>query len=120
MAMSFEERAKARMAKSLGKKLCDYGWRFVGNGFYNYQFISLGDVSVLVRFNANLRSIRVEVESEGYGVPNPEKTFTGEESLMDAMRWAVDSVFELYKTVTARTAPYRAGFEKYQKAVRGN
>lgn len=56
---------------------------------------------------------------EDYGIPDSVRMFTGENAIEECIEWTTERLIELYETVSARTAPYKAGYENYQRALKG-
>lgn len=118
--MTADERMKARLAKQIGKVLCDCGWYWHGVEFRTFSWLGVSQTTAFVRFSARMYTLTVSIDMEKeYGLADEEKTFTGENALGDAVEWVTEVLLDLYKTVTQRTKPYQKGYEAYLKAVKG-
>lgn len=115
-----EARMKEQVMRRVRKRLSDDRWSWKGTEFTNWSYCDVGEYGAMVQFAATFWSLKVNIMLESqYRLPNQEMTFTGEEALSQAVEWTADRLLELYETVSARTAPYVAGHERYLMAVKG-
>lgn len=88
--------------------------------FYTDFWCGIGVARAYLHFTAKMYNVTLRVEMyEKFGIPDEEKTFSGENAIEEIVVWAVDVLYELYQTIEARTSPYANGHESYLRAIRG-
>ena len=118
--MTAEEKLKEQARRQLRKQLNNDRWSWHGTEFSNWRYCDIGKYGASVQFTATFWSLKVTIMLENqYGIQDEEASFEGDEAVSQAVEWIVDKLYELYKTVSERTAPYVKGHEQYLRAVRG-
>ena len=122
--MTAEERTKARLRQNIGNEIVDCGkygrWHWQGTQYASFGWCGTCGINAFIKFTANFRSIKVEVEpDQKFCINKSVEFFEGDDAMTAAVEWTVNKLYELYKTVTDRIAPFQKGYDDYMKAVQG-
>lgn len=118
--MTAEERTKAKLIKVVGNNIVNKNWHWQGTQYSSFGWCGTCGIEAYVRFTANFRSIEAEVTPDiKYNVASSVEKFEGDEAMTAAVEWTADKLYELYKTVTERTAPFQQGYNNYVLAMQG-
>ena len=89
-------------------------------GVLNFGYEGVDNACARYEFHIKMFTLKAVLQTEeDYGVPNSVRMFTGENAIEECIEWTTERLIELYETVSARTAPYKAGYENYQRALKG-
>lgn len=120
--MTFEERQRKNLVDQIGKRIVEETWHWRGTEFFSFgRCGNSPQTQAYVRFTATFTHIKVRIDTgEEFNVPDQVCMFSGDDAMSDAVNWTADRLIELNKIITERTAPYVQGFNKYQRAIRGD
>lgn len=119
-----EQKHREAVIRQVGRRIVGGGWKWRGSEFCCSGYCEGGRrTGTYVNFVANYNCIKVTIDEVNYNMPNPTKTFTGENALSEAVEWTAEELIKLDKIVSARVAKYEAirdkSIENYSLALKG-
>lgn len=120
MAQTLEQRQKATVVRQIREYIISDTWGWRGTEFIKFKYCGLKGAEAYTCFTAKFNCLKVDIDMEReYNLPNQVCMFAGENAMGEAIDWAAERLIELYKTVSARIAPYVDGYLNYIKAIKG-
>ena len=120
MTEALKKKWKERISKRLGKEFAGNFWKWRGSEFLNFGYEGVDNACARYEFHIKMFTLKAVLQTEeDYGVPNSVRMFAGENAIEECIEWTTERLIELYETVSERTAPYKAGYENYQRALKG-
>ena len=120
MTEQAKKKWKERISRHLAKEFTGNFWRWRGSAFLNFGFEGVDNARARYEFHIKMLTLKAVIQTEeDYGIPDSVRMFTGENAIEECIEWTTERLIELYETVSARTAPYKAGYENYRRALKG-
>ncbi len=115
---------KEQTKKTLANHLVNALWKWSVSQFIWSTFevadINGQRVSIPITFAAKMNTLSVRIKlTQKFGLPDRERTFTGENAIEDAIEWEAENLFAIVDEIGQRTSSYAQGYENYMLALQG-
>lgn len=119
MTEALKKKWKDKLIKHFDKEYYAEPWTFRGSEFFRVTNGRVGDLWTVIHFHCGFMWVKAKLFTGDYGIPDMVRMFTGVHAAEECIEWTAERLIELYETVSERTAPYKAGYENYQRALKG-